>query len=525
MTKIPPATVLIVTAETEEFVAVQAMLESPSPFFLPGRGGGRRLTKGMIPSIYGGEHLVALGQAEEGTSSAAGRTEYWLTELPTVRYVIKAGIAGGAPDPDNPSNHVRLGDVVVMDRLTQYDHETIREDMKGNRKSELRSIPCRAHPELTDARNRLEEDWFDGKIEWLNYIKRVSRTTRPGEDQDILFHTHDRNRKIGHPCDLNRIPEQPRLFFGHIASGNKKLESPAMRDYLRDKYGFKAFEMEAAGIAVAAWDRCTGFTVIAGVSDYCDRKSAKWKDYAAAVAAACTRALIERLPVETPQKPFQESHLAEQPRAEEPASARAVAPERTADSEYLLSPASSTNLGDLGVIVAVNDWGENMVRPDDSWGRRYTEGGLFRLFLHFRILLHRSVYLSAVRITYDIGHYVYPVIHYRLWLDHDERKLDGNRRLLQPLKLQEGGLVDVELVANLAPRRALDSELGRMLLAEMIRLDPRAADEAIEATDYGKVRIEIETERESYKVEGVLNPGGELLLGGAIAKWIGRQPL
>ncbi len=54
--------------------------------------------------------------------------------------------------------------------------------------------------------------------------------------------------------------------------------------------------MESSGIADAAWTHNQPYTVIRGVSDYCDdKKDEAWHMYAAIVAAAYARTLIESL--------------------------------------------------------------------------------------------------------------------------------------------------------------------------------------------------------------------------------------
>jgi hypothetical protein len=55
--------------------------------------------------------------------------------------------------------------------------------------------------------------------------------------------------------------------------------------------------MEGSGIADATWEYDRGYLVIRGICDYCDgNKGDLWQNYAALVAAAFTRALLESLP-------------------------------------------------------------------------------------------------------------------------------------------------------------------------------------------------------------------------------------
>jgi nucleoside phosphorylase len=97
--------------------------------------------------------------------------------------------------------------------------------------------------------------------------------------------------------DPKRINYQPRVFTGPIASANILQKNPKARDKLREKFGVKAIEMEASGIADATWTHKVGYLVVRGICDYCDsHKNDNWQQYAAVVAAAYTRALIESMP-------------------------------------------------------------------------------------------------------------------------------------------------------------------------------------------------------------------------------------
>jgi nucleoside phosphorylase len=113
----------------------------------------------------------------------------------------------------------------------------------------------------------------------------------------VLVDTSDPPQPIAHPRDSKRKRGQPRIFIGPIASANKLLKSASERDELRDRFGVKAVEMEGSGIADAAWSLEKNYFVIRGICDYCDgNKNDEWQMYAAVVAAAYTRALLESIP-------------------------------------------------------------------------------------------------------------------------------------------------------------------------------------------------------------------------------------
>ena len=63
-----------------------------------------------------------------------------------------------------------------------------------------------------------------------------------------------------------------------------------------NQYGVKAVEMEASGIADATWVHGAGYLAVRGICDYCDRnQSDAWRMYAAVVAAAYARAVLEKM--------------------------------------------------------------------------------------------------------------------------------------------------------------------------------------------------------------------------------------
>lgn len=62
-------------------------------------------------------------------------------------------------------------------------------------------------------------------------------------------------------------------------------------------FNVKAVEMEGSGIADASWSLKVGYMAIRGICDYADsNKNDRWQEYAAMVAAAYTRALLESMP-------------------------------------------------------------------------------------------------------------------------------------------------------------------------------------------------------------------------------------
>jgi nucleoside phosphorylase/tetratricopeptide (TPR) repeat protein len=292
-------TIGVITALPKEYVAVKTLLENQREMIMPGQGAGRRYLLGQIPAAGGGKHTVALSLADMGNNIAAARATLLLEHFSTVKSIIMVGIAGGVPHPQKPADHVRLGDVVVSNQggVIQYDFD--QETITG---ITYRIPPRPPSASLLEGVRLLEAAEIEGQRPWLKYLDRV-KPTRPPAASDILYSSTDPALPIPHPVDSQREPGRPRIFTGPIASANKLLKNPLKRDELRDRFRVKAVEMEGSGIADAAWQHEVGYLVVRGICDYCDiHKGDDWQVYAAAAAAAYTRALIESIPAQ-PTKP------------------------------------------------------------------------------------------------------------------------------------------------------------------------------------------------------------------------------
>ncbi|MBE7551044.1 MAG: 5'-methylthioadenosine/S-adenosylhomocysteine nucleosidase [Anaerolineales bacterium] len=290
-------TIGIITALPKEYAAVKVLLENGRDHVVGGSGAGRRYCLGMIPAQNGGQHPVVLSLAEMGNNIAAARATLLLEHFPSVSAIIMAGIAGGIPHPKKPDNHVRLGDIVVSDHrgVIQYDFDKEETDITIHRHS-----PRPPSATLLEGVRLLQAGEVEGEYPWLKFIEKICsllKITRPSVDFDILTRATPPRRKVRHPDDPKRTQGQPRVFTGPIASANKLLKNPLKRDDLRDKFGVKAIEMEGSGIADATWNHERGYLVVRGICDYCDaNKGDDWQNYAAIVAAAYTRALLESIP-------------------------------------------------------------------------------------------------------------------------------------------------------------------------------------------------------------------------------------
>lgn len=296
--KMPLSAIGIIVALPEEFDAMRAMISNENRYRAPGPGGGREYLLGDIPSVRKGIHQVIIGQTMDmGNTSAASRASKMLLDFDELDAIIMCGIAGGVPNPADPQEHVRLGDIVVSNRkgVIQYDFGK----QKG-RVLEDRHAPRPPSARLLEAAQMLEQDRLSGQRPWDAHLRNglaARSLTIPDASTDVLLDA--KGNQMEHP---NVAEARPRVFLGPIASANVVQGDFRRRDRLREQHKVKAVEMEGYGVADATWEyEKAGYLVVRGICDYCDVRTKHlqtdaWKRYAAMVAAAYVRALIEAMP-------------------------------------------------------------------------------------------------------------------------------------------------------------------------------------------------------------------------------------
>ena len=227
------------------------------------------------------------------------------------------GIAGGAP---NLKNDIRLGDVVVSSPtpqhggVLQYDYGRTIQNQDFKEIGHLAAPPeivlnalaylsmqhkrkgHRLNATIQDmvARNsRLRQcqqshTGLDVLYESL-YVHSEENCECDKVDEVLTAGSHLISRK-SRGADL----EGPVIHYGLIASGNQLMKDATIRDKLSNKYDVLCFEMEAAGLM-----NSFPCAVIRGICDYSDsHKKDSWQPYAAAVAAAYAKELLEVIPGE-----------------------------------------------------------------------------------------------------------------------------------------------------------------------------------------------------------------------------------
>lgn len=253
-----------------------------------------------------GEHnvvIACLPKGQTGKSSAASVASNMQSAFRSIRFGLMVGIGGGVPSEEAD---IRLGDVVVSSPdkthggVVQYDFG---KNKPGGfeRTGSLNAPPAI----LLNAVSILQARHMRRKGMMQEHISRIETLQGFGRGEagpDALFEaTHDHaNGRTCEKCDTACLVHRPKraqevfVHYGTIASGDQVMRSAAERDRVSSVLGggVLCFEMEAAGL-MNNWP-CL---VIRGICDYADsHKNKRWQPYAAGVAAAYAKELLQVIP-------------------------------------------------------------------------------------------------------------------------------------------------------------------------------------------------------------------------------------
>jgi len=252
--------------------------------------------------------IACLPKGKVGTNSAATVAAGMISTFPSIKFGLMVGIGGGVPPK------VRLGDVVVstpvgqFPGVVQWDFGKAKQGGNFERTGSLNDPPSALLTALTKLET--EHELNGSQIpEYLDELKQkwprlAPRYLRSDSLEDVLFKadyghvsesTGDEEGENCRFCDrtqvIKRKPSDMRVHYGLIASGNQVIKDATFRDKLNKGLGGNVLsvEMEAAGLM-------NNFPciVIRGICDYADsHKNKEWQEYAAAVAAAFAKELLE----------------------------------------------------------------------------------------------------------------------------------------------------------------------------------------------------------------------------------------
>ncbi|PNP48220.1 hypothetical protein THARTR1_10361 [Trichoderma harzianum] len=284
--------------------------------------------------------LPQIGKGSAASAAASMRSSY-----SGLRLALLTGVCGSVPH--GQYGDIFLGDVVISKTVVQYDFGWQYPD-KFVRKNTVEDNLGRPNRDIRNLVTLFETDRGLDQLEqrtahFLSQLqtnaaqrRRWGKYDYPGILKDNLFEpTHHHKHHISPTCichdcfdgsdpvcdralisscaglgcnnerhiarnrfhaiqqlEHDRVGDSPQLaiYVGAVASGDKVIKSAGERDRLMREAGVIAFETEGAGI----WDELPCI-VVKGVCDYADsHRHEEWQNYAAAAAAAASKAILER---------------------------------------------------------------------------------------------------------------------------------------------------------------------------------------------------------------------------------------
>lgn len=248
--------------------------------------------------------ITCLPSGDQGHIPAASVARDMQSAFPKIRFWLLVGIGGGVP---TERNDIRLGDVVVSNPsntdggVIQYDFGKAMQHGKFERTGVL----AKPSDFLRSAVAHLSAAHILRSSSIHDILADVQNKTRaftfPGRLNDRLFETeyvHPTTARTCQSCDQDRLmhrivreTDDPKIFYGLIATGNQVMRDAVRRDQLAQELNILCFEMEAAGLM-----DCYSCLVIRGISDYADsHKNDDWQPYAATTAAAYAKELLSTI--------------------------------------------------------------------------------------------------------------------------------------------------------------------------------------------------------------------------------------
>ncbi|KAL5364473.1 hypothetical protein BJX96DRAFT_178984 [Aspergillus floccosus] len=279
--------------------------------------------------LLGGRNVVLAHPPRVGRTASASVAASCAMSFRNVKLALVVGVCGGVPFNKSVGEEIRLGDVVISKGVIQYDFGRQFSD-HFRRKIDVENSLGRPNDQICSLLAKLET-----KVHRTNLQRKTSHflakidsdmASYPGEQEDKLYRSSYRHKHqdpldcsicaackqhTDSVCELARTStceelgchdeelvrrrrrnqlNSPVVHIGFIASGDSVVKSEIHRDQVAEETNAIAFEMEGAGV----WDTFP-CVIIKGVCDYADsHKNKRWQEYAAASAAACTKAFIQQ---------------------------------------------------------------------------------------------------------------------------------------------------------------------------------------------------------------------------------------
>lgn len=236
-----------------------------------------------------------------------------------IQFILVVGVASGAPrapDLEDPSKDLRLGDVVVSYPMNGRAGVVQNDFGKQVEPFDfiIRFDIDNPSDKLLNAASALSSEHRSGEGGMLNFIQMSEQAARtaglkghcfPGREKDQLFKSSyphvDNDNTDCSACDiqqtelrLSRDQEKPLVHHGLVASGSAAIRSSKYRDAVGSQHGVLCFETGAAAGTMNYYPSLA----IRGICDYADSHANElWKSYAATTAASYARDLLRVLVV------------------------------------------------------------------------------------------------------------------------------------------------------------------------------------------------------------------------------------
>lgn len=237
---------------TQEIRIIEAGLDAPTEHL----DRGRRFVSGTLAGIPMITAISGYGKVAAAATAASVIERFDPSEI------IFGGVAGGV-DPA-----VRIGDVVVADRLVQHDYD-------ARPIFDRFVIPSLGIAEIPADPNLV-----------ARLVDAATRYIETRIQPEVL--------EVGaSPFDVTNIS----LHTGLIASGDRFVSDSAEANMLAgDLPGLLAVEMEGAAVAQVCFERDVPFAVFRSISDHADRNAdINFMAFVASVAAPITAGIVEEM--------------------------------------------------------------------------------------------------------------------------------------------------------------------------------------------------------------------------------------
>ncbi|KAJ5975058.1 hypothetical protein N7481_008765 [Penicillium waksmanii] len=279
-----------------------------------------------------GSHCVVIVTLPNmGPVAASSASRSLKMSFSSIQLALLVGICGAVPFKKDNSE-ILLGDVIISEAVVELDYGRQYHD-SFRRKDSLLDVHGRPNEEILGLLQRWKipmilETLRRGSIWHLRHLLQRLNIDYPGASHDMLFASEYIHKHHDHClgcsgtadavcqsalasscsdilCDERQLVARHRLHevvksgnsiqdleihIGSIGTGNAVVRSARHRDQHALLEGIIAFEMEGVGV----WDKFNCL-VIKGVCDYADsHKSKTWQDYAAAVAAAVAKEVLQQ---------------------------------------------------------------------------------------------------------------------------------------------------------------------------------------------------------------------------------------